>query len=404
MVNVVTKSGGNEFHGDLYEINGVDAVDARNFFDNQRAPFVENIFGFTFGGPVYIPHRYNTDKSKTFFFVSEGWNRRQGPQLVNFTTPPQSTFTAETVDAAMRSGNFTELASAIKDPTTGQPFPGNIIPSSRIDPNATILLNRFYPMPNRAGNPNYVATPDSATDWREDLFRLDQMFTQNVIFTLRYAHDSWTQDQGIIEPGKISFPTGPGFFSKPGHNAIARLTWTFNPTTVNVFTFGFSRNSITQRPILADVSRSGLNIPELFPGNAYDAIPIVTLSGYGGIGVGGLTNNVNNVYESRDDVTHISGNHTLKFGFDFLRIQKFTFAQTNTEGTFVFNGTYTGNAVADMLLGDAFTYTEASGAPNGYLFSNVYEMYAQDDWKSAAKPHHQSRSPLEHLRVPSRRL
>jgi hypothetical protein len=381
MVNVVTKSGGNQFHGDLYEINGVSAVDARNFFDNQRAPFVENIFGFTLGGPVYIPHHYNSDKSKTFFFLSEGWNRRQGPQLVNFTSPPASTFTAETVDALMRTGNFTGQTAAIKDPTTGQPFPGNIIPSSRIDPNATILFNRFYPLPNRTGNPNYVATPDSGTDWREDMFRLDQMFTQNVILTLRYAHDSWTQNQGIISPGSFSFPTGPGFFSKPGHNAIARLTWTLSPTTVNVFTFGFSRNSITQRPILADVSRTGLNIPELFPGNEYNAIPIVTLSGFGGIGVGGLTNNVNNVYESRDDLTHIAGNHTLKFGFDFLRIQKFSFAQTNTEGTFAFNGTYTGNPVADMLLGDAFTYTEASGAPNGYLFANTYEMYAQDDWK-----------------------
>src|SRR5579859_7944855 len=170
MVNLVTKSGGNEFHGDAYEVNGNVAVDARNFFDNQRAPFNQNIFGFTFGGPFYIPGRYNTSKSRTFFFVSEGWNLRQGPQIVNFTSPPQSTFTAQTVDPNQRQGIFTGLAP-VKDPTTGAPFPGNIIPANRIDSNATTLLSRFYPLPNRPGSPNFVATPDAASRWREDLFR-----------------------------------------------------------------------------------------------------------------------------------------------------------------------------------------------------------------------------------------
>lgn len=381
MVNVVTKAGGNTFHGDLYEVLGNDATDARNFFDNKVAPFKQNIFGFTIGGPIFIPRHYNADKNKTFFFVSEGWNRRRGPQLVNFTSPPTGTFTAQTVNALERTGVFTDISGTIKDPTTGQPFPGNIIPANRIDPNATQLLSRFYPLPNRPTNPNFVATPDSATDWREDLFRLDQMFTQSLIMTLRYAHDTWTQDQGIIEPGSFSFPTGPGFFSKPGHNAVARLTWTANPTTVNVTTFGFSRNGITQTPNLTAVSRSGLNIPEVFPGNFYNSLPIITLSGFGNIGVGGLTNNVNNVYEWKDDLTRIAGNHTLKLGFDFLRLQKFVFQQNNTEGTFAFNGGATGNAVSDLLLGNAFTYTENSFSPNAYMFANSYEMYAQDDWK-----------------------
>ena len=133
MVNVVTKAGGNEFHGDLYEINGVAAADARNFFDNQRAPFVQNIFGFTIGGPVFIPKHYNADKSKTFFFVSEGWNRRQGPQLVNFTSPAQSTFTATTIDPLQRAGNFSATA-AVKDPTTGQAVSGKYHPAEPYRP------------------------------------------------------------------------------------------------------------------------------------------------------------------------------------------------------------------------------------------------------------------------------
>jgi hypothetical protein len=380
MVNLVTKTGGNQFHGDLYEVNGNAAVDARNFFDNQRAPFNQNFFGFTVGGPFYIPHHYNSDKNKSFFFVSESWNLRQGPQIVSFTAPPASTFTAETVDANQRQGIFTGLA-AVKDPTTGAPFPNNIIPSTRIDPNATTLLSRFYPLPDRNGNPNFVATPDATSRWREDLYRFDQSFAQNVILTLRYAHDNWYQDQGIMQPSNFSFPTGPGYIAKPGWNVIGRLTWSVSPTTVNVFTYGFSRNGITQYPIPSAVSRSGLSIAEVLPGNKYDAIPDVTLSGFGTIGVGSPTNNANNTFEWKDDLTHIMGNHSLKFGLDFLRIQKFVFTGTNSQGAFTFNGSATGNPVADLLLGDGFNYTEASLAPNGYFFANSYEMYAQDDWK-----------------------
>jgi Carboxypeptidase regulatory-like domain/TonB-dependent Receptor Plug Domain len=86
-VNVITKAGGSDFHGDLYEVLGNSDLDARNFFDIHRSPFHQNFFGGTIGGPIFIPGHYNHDKNKTFFFVSEGWNQRQGPQLVNFTSP-----------------------------------------------------------------------------------------------------------------------------------------------------------------------------------------------------------------------------------------------------------------------------------------------------------------------------
>jgi len=207
------------------------------------------------------------------------------------------------------------------------------------------------------------------------------MFSEKMILTLRYAHDNWYQDQGIMQPSNFSFPTGPGFIGKPGYNVIGRLTWTPTPTTVNVFTYGFSRNAITQYPIPSAVSRSGLSIVGALPGNKYNAIPDITLSGYGTIGVGSPTNNANNTFEWRDDLTHIVGSHALKFGFDFLRIQKFVYTGTSSQGAFTFNGSATGNAVADLLLGDGFNYTQSSLAPNGYFFANSYEMYAQDDWK-----------------------
>src|SRR5205085_970815 len=104
--------------------------------------------------------------------------------------------------------------------------------------------------------------------------------------------------------------------------------------------------------------------------------------GYGTIGADASVNNDNNVYEYRDDLSRQIGNHSLKAGFEFLRIQKFDrYIYANHQGTFTFNGTATGNPLADLLLGDAFEYTEQSFIPNPYLFASDYEFYVQDDWK-----------------------
>jgi len=382
LVNVITKSGGAEFHGDLYEDFGNQDLDARNFFDGHRAPFHQNMFGFTVGGPVYIPNHYNRDKNKTFFFVSEGWNLRQGPQVVNYTSAPQSTFTATTLTAAQRAGVFT---TAIKNPTNGVNFQNNTIPASQINPNATALLNLFYPLPNSTGSSNYVYSPDSASRWREDLVRLDQQLSDKLLLTVRYAHDNWYENEQIFAPSNASFPTQPGYLGKPGYNAILRLSWTINPTTTNVFTDGFSRNQINTYPTGAAATRAGINIPEVLPGNLFNAPPDITINGYSNIGVGAPNPNVNNVFEWKDDLSHVAGNHTLQVGFDILRLQKFDRGAVNTQGAFTFNGNFTGNAAADFLLGDAFSYTESSLNPNGYFFSNSYEMYFQDDWK--VNPH-----------------
>ena len=378
LVNVITKAGGSDFHGDLYEVFGNTDLNARNFFDSHRATFQQNMFGVTLGGPIYIPGHYNASKNKTFFFISEGWNRRQGPQLVNFTSPPQSTFTATTLTAAQRQGIFT---SGIKIPGTNNLFPNKTIPTSQIDPNALALLKLYYPLPNSTGSSNYVISPDTASRWHEDLARIDQQITSNVLLTLRYAHDQWYEHEAIFAPSNASFPTQPGFLGKPGYNAITRLLWTINPTTTNVFTAGFSRNQIITYPTGAAASRNGINIPEALPGNLFNAPPDITISGFSNIGIGSPNPNFNNLFEWKDDLTHVIGKHTIQAGVDILRLQKFDYAGVNTQGAFTFNGNFTGNAAADFLLGDAFSYTESSAAPNGYFFSNSYELYAQDDWK-----------------------
>lgn len=386
-VNVVTKSGGKDFHGDVYEYFGNDALDARNFFDGAVSPFKQNNFGYTIGGPFFVPGKYNEAKNKTFFFWSQSWNKRQGPQLISFTEPPTGTVTATTPSAAMRQGDFREiLPQTIKDPTTGVPFAFNgqlnVIDPSRIDANATLLLATYYPLPNRAGVPNFVASPNSATNWREELLRVDQYLSAKNSLTIRYAHDSWEQDQAILKPGPSSFPTVDGIIRKPGQNLVTKLTTLVSPTTLNEVTFGFSMNKITQLPGPLGTRPAGLTISKVFPGNPLNVIPTINLSqGFGNIGVGGLTNNANPVFTFRDDLSHQIGNHSLKAGFEFLRLAKFGKNFGNLQGNFNFNGNATGNAVADFLLGKAFNYTEQGPFPHVYLFANDYEMYFQDDWK-----------------------
>src|SRR5712692_6789025 len=115
IVNIVTRSGEKQFHGDVYEYFRNDQLDSRNFFSNDRANIRLNNFGYTFGGPFYIPGRYNSSKTKDFFFWSQSWARRVGPQITSYTTPPTGVFTATVPTAAIRTGDFSGLA-ALHDP------------------------------------------------------------------------------------------------------------------------------------------------------------------------------------------------------------------------------------------------------------------------------------------------
>jgi hypothetical protein len=265
------------------------------------------------------------------------------------------------------------------------------------------LLNLFYPLPNASGSNNYVFSPNSASGWREDLVRVDQQLTDKVLLTVRYAHDNWYENENIFAPSNASFPTQPGFLGKPGYNAIIRLNWTINPTTTNVFTDSYSRNQIITYPTGAAASRAGINIPEVLPGNLFNAPPDVTISGYSNIGVGAPNPNVNNVFEWKDDLSHIVGSHTLQAGVDILRLQKFDRGAVNTQGAFTFNGNFTGNAAADFLLGDAFSYTESSLNPRILLLQFLRSLLPRR-LESEFSPDAQLRSSLDHVQSRAHRL
>lgn len=379
LVNVITRSGGAQFHGDVYEVFANDALNARNYFSTSKPPLHDNNFGYDFGGRL-LPNAKGRFGRNLFFFWSQAFDRRSGPELTGFTTAPQSTFTATTPTAAQRAGDFSSLSTRLKDPATGAYYANNRV--TNIDPNATLLLNTYFPLPNSTGSSNYAVSPKSQTRWREELLRIDIPITDKDNFMVRYAHDSWRQQQAILKPSNQSFPTIGGYFAKPGQNIVLQWTRAFSSSLLNQATFGYSRNNITQTPDSSATRSAALAIPSLYNANIYNLIPTISISGYSSIGAQGLTNNTNNVYTWRDDLTKQLGSHALKFGVNILRIQKFDrFPYSGQAGSFSFTGSATGNALADFLTGYAYSYTEQSSTPNVYLFSNMYEAYAQDDWK-----------------------
>ena len=383
IVNVVTKSGTQEFHGDVYEYFRNDKLDARNFFANQRQSIRLNNFGATIGGPFYIPGKYNTDKTKDFFFYSQSFARRIGPQITSFTTPPLGVFTGLVPTQPERNGTF---ASTIRDPDNANaPFPGNTIPANRIDRNATILINAFFPLPNRAGTQNFVHNTRSFTRYREELMRWDHNFNSNWILTSRYAQDTWYQDQDIKKPGPSVLPTFPNLIGKPGSNWTTKLTTIASPTKVNLFTFGYSFNKITNEP-LGGFKPQGLSIPEAFPANEFNRAPTITFAGgYAGLGAGDALNNSNPIYTFKDDFSWTRGRHTWKFGAEIVHHRKTEISYANEQGDFNFNAGVTGNAFADFLLGRAFTYTENERDPDITVHAWDNEFYFQDDFKATSK-------------------
>ncbi|MGH9661968.1 MAG: carboxypeptidase regulatory-like domain-containing protein, partial [Bryobacteraceae bacterium] len=384
IVNIVTRSGTQRFHGDVYEYFRNDKLDARNFFSNQRQGIRLNNFGYTLGGPFTIPGKYNTSRTKDFFFWSHSFARRVGPQINSFTTPPIGVFTALVPTEAQRRGDFTGLA-AIRNPGTAQPFPGNVIPLSQLDPNAQVLMAAFYPLPNRAGAQNFVHNTRSFTTYREELLRWDHNFSERWMWTVRHAQDAWYQVQDIKKPGPSVLPTFPNRIGKPGKNMTTKLTTVVSPTAVNLFTFGYSYNEISNVP-RGGQKPAGLRIPEAFAPNQHGMIPDITFAqGYAGLGVGGVLNNDNPIFTWKDDLSINRGRHNLKFGAEMIWHIKGQINNGDEQGTFNFNGGVTGNAFADFLIGRAFTYTEIERDAGIEVRQWDNEFYFQDDIKVTSK-------------------
>jgi len=401
-VEVETKSGTSQFHGDAYEFVRNQDFNARNYFQSSVPQYNKNDFGYTLGGPIFIPNHYNTNKQKTFFFWSQEWRIERVPGQV-FNTPVPSN--------AERQGNFNDLcpnqttgsfADCPIDPTTGTYFPNNQVPVSQTG----AALLPLIPLPN-AGVPGaelYNASPSQPTNWREELLRLDQNFGSKLRAMFRYTHDSWNTVTPVSVFTGSYFPTVQTNFVGPGISVVARLNWNPTPSLVNEFVFSYTADHITfgstgtpnpnawQRP-------ANLDMGSFFNNGFGGKLPTIQLFGNAAYGGGFMEDpngewpnglyNSNPTYTYRDNVSKIVGRHNMQFGGYFVAAQKNELSSQYVNGYLTFNiastAVTTGNSFADLLMGQVASYQQASTNLKFYNRYKIFEPYFQDDWRVTSK-------------------
>jgi hypothetical protein len=392
-IETITKSGTTSFHGSAFEYVRNEAFNARNFFETDRSIYKKHDYGYTLGGPFYIPGHYNTSKDKTFFFWSEEWRREIVPGQVFNTQVPSD---------AERAGNFSDVCPGTDCPidrTTGNPFPNNQLPS--IDPNAQAMLVMIPAANAGSGTLSFFrAAPAQPTRWREELVRVDQSITEKTRFFFRYIHDSWNTvtPTPLWSVGTSSFPTVETNFVGPGVSLVSHLTVNASPTLLNEFVFSYTTDHIFLNNIGAFQRPSSLTMTGIFNNGFGGNLPGIflccnaELAGGSGIGEDPSYmpwNNANPTYTFRDQVSKISGNHNLYFGAYAVLGQKNEQNSPDLAGLLTFSSSNTvvgsGNAFADFLLGRISKYQQWNLKTKYYNRYRIFEPYFQDDWR--VRPH-----------------
>jgi carboxypeptidase family protein len=394
-IEVETKGGTKQFHGDAYEFVRNDYFNALNYNDmtshggnGQPTPYKKNDFGYTIGGPVFIPHVYNKNKDKTFFFWSQEWRRERAPQSFNTVVP----YSAE------RNGDFSDLclpqptADCPIDPRTHALWDGSQ-GNLPVDPTAAAILPLIPVGTNDIpGASSFVFNSTLPTSWREELLKVDHNITSHHRVTFRYIHDSWSTVEGTPIWTGSSFPTTQTFFNGPGVSMVARLTSTLSPTLLNEFVASYTTDHISFKSQGVFAQPPGFSMGYLFPNGGAGKLPAITLTGgiYDGIfqDPDGLwpegPYNSNPTYTYRDNVTKILGRHNLQFGAYLAAAQKNELSSLQLNGALTFDTgspNSTGNAFADLLLGNINQFSQGSQQIKFYNRYKIFEPYFQDDWR-----------------------
>ena len=392
-IEVITKSGTKAFHGDAYEFLRNEAFNANDYFDNAagnpRPSYKKHDFGYTIGGPVYIPHHYNSNKEKTFFFWSQEWRRERNPFPFNQQVP----------SSQERMGNFNDVCPGKEcpvDPSTGLPFPGNNVP---IDPNAQAIMSALIPAPtiDNGANSFFIGSVTEPLTWRQEMIRVDQNLGSKFRLMGRYIHDSYSSVDPTVSFVGNPFPSIQTKIGTPGTSFVAHLTATVSPTLLNEFVFSYSADHLLLTNTGPFQVPSGFTMTSLFPtgagGAALEQLPAVTLANGAAYGGGFTINpgfmpwiNSNPTYGYRDTVTKIIGTHNLQFGGELIAIQKnepSAPTSVGLGGVLTFDETSpvtSGNSFADFLAGNIASYAQTSSIEKYYYRYKIFEPYFQDDW------------------------
>jgi hypothetical protein len=364
VVNVITRSGTNRFHGSLFEFLRNSDLNARSFFQPSVSDLKQNQFGGTLHGPV--------KKDKLFFLFSYQGTRQRSAQFVN---------AARTPTAVQRQGDFSGLPAnqRPRDPDTNAPFANGIIPASRLDKVAVNIENALIPLPNTPDG-RVQSSQSTSFDSNEILGKADYLFNTKH----RMAFTTFNVTSNDIYPfsNQSASSNLPGYApvaSTPAqHNLTFNETWTASPTLLNQFTFSFtgSRNSV------ADLNTKGL--PDFGAQITLAAQPVrppnMTVTNGWTVGTpgGDLVEN-DHIYSWTDSLSWTRGAHSIKLGG---LVQHFAFdwdGNGGAAGSITATGAFTGFAFSDFELGRV--QFGAGSAFKPHLIMNDYALFAQDDWK-----------------------
>ena len=376
-VTTISKSGTNEFHGDLFWYHQNAALDATAFGQLTKPSLISNDFGVTSGGPVVIPHLYN-GKNKTFYFGTY-----EGLRL-----PRTETIQDQVPTAAMRTGDFSASGIVVKDPLTGVPFPNDVIPSNRISSVAAGFL-ALYPTPN-TGNPNVPGAANFNVNRNESVnsnqfdARLDHYLTSKMSIFGRFTWKNIGQDV----PQQLMVPSETYAIN---YKLLATSwNWNIRPNLINEFRFGFTLSPTTQTlPFDGAKFTNSLGLVGVGPTFPFNGLPEVDMGSYTCLCTDrGNSISENNTYQWNNNTTWTHGRHTIKFGFDIRRIKAVSalgFIGGDNYGNFNFTGGFTGDAFGDFLLGLPSETGIDQVVHDNYGLSMQYGVYAQDSFRVSSR-------------------
>ena len=416
-VNVITKSGGRDFHGNVYEFFRNDKLNANNYLNNLAGRFTTdttakapdlvvpngdpragnprvprpllryNNFGYTIGGPVFIPGHYNKEKEKTFFFFSQEYRRVITYGSLTAIVPTQNEragiFSASVCVATDSVGACTQSATQI----------------TNFNPAAAAYLKDIYsnvPLPN-AGTNTVISNVRNMFNHRQELVRVDHNFSPKVTLAVRYLHDSIPTEEPA---GLFTNLTVGGIATtrtnSPGYSWVARSVQTLSPSLINEAGYSFSYGAIVSQPIGLALSENSPNVTaavKLPFKVTLDRIPSLFFTGgYTGANESGFGpyDDFNRNHNFYDNVTWVRGLHTLKFGTSINYYQKTENAGGNNVGSFNFATTPipTGSAAtasmqqwANFLLGKVSSFSQADQDLTPDIHEKQFEFYVQDDFR-----------------------
>ncbi len=422
-IDVVTKSGSNQIHGSAYEYVRNDDFDANgyanDFLGAHIGKYRYNIFGFSFGGPVYIPKLYN-GKNKTFFFASEEWQRIiQTLSQATATVPQASERSGDFSQSGQKIGGVWTLApvTVCTAYTTNPTTQANTCTATgtqvtNVSPTAQQYLNDVYkniPTPDTNYDIAHNLDPHTILTNFKDVFnnndtmvRIDQDFGQRVRVFYRYLHDTFPE---TLPQGQFTtvYITGANTTTvvNPGTQHLAKGTVTISPTMVLNAGYAFSNGNIVSTPsgFLASAQSPDVKPNLVFP-NTVGLVPTVTVSGMTNLtGSLAYTDHGTN-HQGFGDLTKVFHNHTFIFGFSYNHYQKLENNTTGTQGAFGFSndsgfsnvptnnnsGAAEAQGFANFLTGNANGgFSQLSRDPITDIKESLYEGYAQDNWKATPR-------------------